>query len=56
VILFLAAAAGLYQFRLRHIARVFNVRLEERVAERTRIARDLHDRLLQSFQGLLCLL
>jgi signal transduction histidine kinase len=53
VILFLAAAAGLYQFRLRQIARVFNVRLEERVAERTRIARDLHDRLLQSFQGLL---
>jgi signal transduction histidine kinase len=29
------------------------VRLEERVGERTRIARDLHDTLLQSFQGLL---
>ena len=29
------------------------MRLEERVAERTRIARDLHDTLLQSFQGLL---
>jgi len=27
-------------------------RLEERVSERTRIARDLHDTLLQSFQGL----
>jgi signal transduction histidine kinase len=27
--------------------------LEERVGERTRIARDLHDTLLQSFQGLL---
>jgi signal transduction histidine kinase/ligand-binding sensor domain-containing protein len=52
-ILFLAAVAGLYQLRLRQIARVFNVRLEERVAERTRIARDLHDTLLQSFQGLL---
>jgi signal transduction histidine kinase/streptogramin lyase len=53
VILFLATLAGLYQLRLRQIARVFNVRLEERVAERTRIARDLHDTLLQSFQGLL---
>jgi signal transduction histidine kinase/ligand-binding sensor domain-containing protein len=53
VMLFLATLAGLYQLRLRQIARVFNVRLEERVAERTRIARDLHDTLLQSFQGLL---
>jgi signal transduction histidine kinase len=53
VILLLAMLAGLYQLRLRQIARVFNVRLEERVAERTRIARDLHDTLLQSFQGLL---
>jgi len=44
---------ALYQLRLRQIARVFNVRLEERVAERTRIARDLHDTLLQNFQGLL---
>jgi signal transduction histidine kinase/streptogramin lyase len=43
----------LYQLRLRQMARVFNARLEERVAERTRIARDLHDTLLQSFQGLL---
>jgi signal transduction histidine kinase/streptogramin lyase len=53
VILLLAILAGLYQLRLRQIARLFNVRLEERVAERTRIARDLHDTLLQSFQGLL---
>jgi signal transduction histidine kinase len=29
------------------------MRLEERVGERTRIARDLHDTLLQSFHGLL---
>jgi signal transduction histidine kinase len=29
------------------------MRLEERVSERTRIARELHDTLLQSFQGLL---
>jgi signal transduction histidine kinase len=35
------------------LAREFDVRLEERVAERTRIARELHDTLLQSFQGVL---
>ena len=44
---------ALYQLRLHQMARAFNTRLEERVAERTRIARDLHDTLLQSFQGLL---
>ena len=31
----------------------FEIRLEARVMERTRIARELHDTLLQSFQGLL---
>ncbi len=35
------------------MARHFEVRMEERVRERTRIARDLHDTLLQSFQGVL---
>src|SRR5262249_16659658 len=35
------------------LAREFDVRLEERVSERTRIARALHDTLLQSFQGAL---
>jgi signal transduction histidine kinase len=35
------------------VARQFNMRLEERVSERTRIARELHDTLLQSFQGVL---
>src|SRR5215469_2126310 len=33
--------------------RLMELRLEERVGERTRIARDLHDTLLQSFQGVL---
>lgn len=42
-----------YQFRVRQLAHQFNMRLEERVSERTRIARDLHDTLLQSFHGLL---
>jgi signal transduction histidine kinase/ligand-binding sensor domain-containing protein len=53
VILFLAAVAGLYQLRLRQLARQYGMRLEERVSERTRIARELHDTLLQSFHGLL---
>jgi PAS domain S-box-containing protein len=33
--------------------REFNLRLEERLAERERIARELHDTLLQSVQGLI---
>ena len=43
---------ALYELRMRQIARAFSVRLEERVAERTRIARELHDTLLQGFHGL----
>src|SRR5262249_49923892 len=39
---------SMYRFRLRQVAHAFNMRLEERVAERTRIARELHDTLLQS--------
>ena len=35
------------------LAKQFNLRLEERVGERTRIARDLHDTLLQSFHGVM---
>ncbi len=50
---FLALFWAAYQFRVRQLAHQFNVRLEERVAERTRVARDLHDTLLQSFQALL---
>ncbi len=44
---------GLYRLRLRQAAARLNARLEERVGERTRIARELHDTLLQSFQGLM---
>src|SRR5262249_26536551 len=53
VVLFLALLFGLYRYRLHQMSQQFNVRLEERVVERTRIARDLHDTLLQSFQGLM---
>jgi signal transduction histidine kinase len=44
---------ALYQARLKQIAHQFNIRMEERVGERTRIARELHDTLLQSFHGLM---
>ena len=51
--MFLVSLWGAYQFRVRQLAYQFNMRLEERVSERTRIARDLHDTLLQSFQAIL---
>ncbi len=50
---FLALLWTVYQLRVRQLAHQFSTRLEERVSERTRIARDLHDTLLQSFQALL---
>lgn len=45
----------LFFFRLRSIrlAHQLNARFQERLAERTRIAQELHDTLLQSFQGLM---
>ena len=52
-IAFMAFLFVAYQLRVRQLARQFNRTLEARVSERTRIARDLHDTLLQSFQGLL---
>jgi signal transduction histidine kinase len=42
-----------YKLRVRRLAHQFNMTLEARVSERTHIARELHDTLLQSFQGLL---
>ncbi len=44
---------SLYRLRLRQVAWQFEMTLEARVSERTRIARELHDTLLQSFHGLL---
>ena len=41
------------RLRIRRVRRQFEATLEARVAERTRIARDLHDTLLQRFNGLL---
>jgi signal transduction histidine kinase/ligand-binding sensor domain-containing protein len=48
----LAGYAG-YAHRVRQIGRQFEGRLEARLAERTRIARELHDTLIQGFQGLM---
>jgi len=50
---FLAMLWGLHLYRLHRIAREFKARLEGRFDERLRVARDLHDTLLQSFHGLL---
>ena len=44
---------ALYQLRLQQLHQQFNMMLEARLVERTRIARDLHDTLLQSFHGLM---
>ena len=48
-----AAVWVAYRFRVRQVARAYQRRLDERVNERMRIARELHDTLLQSFHGLL---
>jgi signal transduction histidine kinase/ligand-binding sensor domain-containing protein len=56
---FLAAAAilvsltgtALYRMRVRQIARTMKALFDERLAERTRVARDIHDTLLQTVQG-----
>ena len=50
---FLVMLGLIYQLRLQQVARQVRVRMEERLDERERIARDLHDTLLQSVQGLI---
>jgi len=53
-LLFLFALTWLvYRLRMLQISRQFDMRVEERANERTRIARELHDSLLQGFQGML---
>jgi signal transduction histidine kinase len=49
----LALLWGAYELRVRQLHHEFDMTLEARVGERTRIARDLHDTLLQSFHGIL---
>ncbi len=42
---------SLYRFRVRQIAATLSSRFDERLAERTRLARELHDTFLQTVQG-----
>ena len=53
LIAFLGIIWAAYQGRVRQLQKQFEITLDARVTERTRIARDLHDTLLQSFHGLL---
>jgi signal transduction histidine kinase/ligand-binding sensor domain-containing protein len=41
----------IYQLRVRQIAAALSFRFDERLAERTRLARELHDTFLQTVQG-----
>src|SRR5262249_51345620 len=50
---FLALLGALYRLRIQQVTRHVRVRLEARLEERERIARDLHDTLLQGVQGLI---
>ena len=47
----IVATWALHQLRIRQVARSLNARFDERLAERTRLARDIHDTLLQTVQG-----
>jgi len=53
LIVFLSVIGVIYQLRLQQMARQVRGRMEERLEERERIARDLHDTFLQSVQGLI---
>src|SRR5271157_2312684 len=52
-IFFLLLLWAAYQWRVWQLRHQFDMTLEARVGERTRIARELHDTLLQSFHGLM---
>jgi signal transduction histidine kinase/ligand-binding sensor domain-containing protein len=49
VLLVAASAWAAYRVRVLQLSRRLNLRFEERLAERTRIAQELHDTLLQGF-------
>jgi len=52
-VFFMALLWAAYWWRVRQLHHQFEMTLDARVGERTRIARDLHDTLLQSFHGVL---
>ncbi len=47
----IALVVGAYFLRLRRYAASLKIRFDERLAERTRLARELHDTILQTIQG-----
>ena len=51
VVIILTTAWALYRLRVRQVAHALAVRFDERLAERTRIAREFHDTLIQTIQG-----
>jgi streptogramin lyase len=51
VVLAATLAYGLHQLRIRQYTAILKGRFDERIEERTRLARDLHDTLLQTIQG-----
>lgn len=53
LICLIAIAWAAYRYRIRQIGRRFAIELDARVRERTRIARELHDSLLQGFQAMM---
>ena len=50
---FIGLLCAVYQWRVRQLHQQFEITLDARVGERTRMAWELHDTLLQSFHGLL---
>jgi signal transduction histidine kinase/streptogramin lyase len=52
VVVVLLAASLLFRLRLRSAQRLLRVRFEERMEERTRIAQELHDHLIQEMVGI----
>jgi signal transduction histidine kinase len=50
-LVFVFALVAYFRFRMLRLTREMNLRFEERLAERTRIAQELHDSLLQGFVG-----
>jgi signal transduction histidine kinase/ligand-binding sensor domain-containing protein len=51
IMILLSSLAIVYKLRLRHMRSQMAERLHERVEERARLARELHDTLLQTIQG-----
>ena len=51
--LLVCSVLAVYYYRVRRLEQQFHIRLGERLGERTRIARELHDSMLQGFQGLM---